>query len=120
MHVVYASMQSNGVRSMARRVGIIALIAVSLFVVLARPITRPTGRLNRPQGFTSWSLLAEAGLDDHAPIAPPVRQVTTVIVLALAGALPRLLARARHVLPSPPLRRRKIPSRRAADSPPSH
>lgn len=109
-------MRTDTASSVARRAGILALIAVSLFVVLVRPITRPTGPLARPQGFTRWSLLAEAGADDRAPLTPPVGESVVVFVVALAGVLPRLLERTQPSIPSLPFRRRKIPAPRACDS----
>ena len=109
-------MSSGNVRLSAVKLGILALIAVSLFVVLARPLTRPKGQLNQAHGFTRWSLLAEDGTHAHAPLAPPVSTRIAAVVVAFATVGLCLRERVEGFCRTIPVRPRKIPSPRSSDS----
>ncbi len=54
------------------RVGMVLLIAVTVFVGAVRPLTRPVGHLYRPLGLTRLSLLSEAAVNDDTPLPAPV------------------------------------------------
>ena len=107
--------------SLPAKAGLVALIALSVYVGAVRTVTRPSGPLCQPLGLSRWSLMAEADADagktpfESPPVAP--LQFPAAPAAELRPPIARLAhpLEQRRVLPRPP----KIPHRFAADSPDS-
>jgi hypothetical protein len=100
------------------RVGIIALAALTVFVITVRPVTRPSSQLYGRLGLTRMSLLSEPPDNDVTPRVAPVAAVSFMLVVPLATLLALILKTRRAAFRSVPLRRLKLPPpRRPAGSP---
>src|SRR5512135_150262 len=73
--------------SVLAKVGMVVLIALTVFVSTVRPVTRPTGRLYARFGLSRMSLLTEAADDSDtslvAPAAVDVHVSTPLMVLGI-------------------------------------
>ncbi len=108
----------SGEKVLSRTLVVGALIGLTLLVSAVRPLTRPTGHLNRPLGLTHWSLLSEAAGDTSVPLSQPAvtdAEVVAAAVLRVPPVLDRRPAMFRPVS----VRRLKLPPRSTTDSPPS-
>lgn len=113
---VRSSVQVMGGRSssdLARKLGILALIAVTLLVSGLRPLARASGHLNMPPRMVRMSLLSVAAVDADAPVAP-VKVVSVPVLAPLIAVLLLVLKTRRTAFRSVPLRRLKIPPRSTA------
>jgi hypothetical protein len=115
--VVSEDMGTHPGKSLPVRLGVLALLALGLFVNAMRPITRP----EMPQGMRRMSLLSEAATDDHIALPLPAILTTHVALPAQSVVAPRLLKIRRFSLQTVPLRHLKLPlARSATDSPAAH
>lgn len=103
-------------RYLAGKLGLVALIALMIFVSAVRPLTRPSGRLNRPLGLTRMSLLSEPANDDDTPVPLPVAADAQVLAPPLVGISLLVLKTRRTAFRSVPFRRLKLPPRSTAGS----
>ena len=88
----------------------VVLIAVTLFVIAVRPVTRPSSPLLQPLGLTRMSLLSEAAAADDAPGVSPASHFSGLVPPASNVLPPR--ARTRWApLRSARVRRLKLPPR---------
>lgn len=100
------------------KVGISLLIALTLFVSIARPLSRPSDSLSRSLGrrLTRLNLQSEPSIDHETPLEEPAAREADLVVLPLAGTL-LLLLKSRQTAHRPiALRRMKIPPRTTASS----
>lgn len=103
-------------RSLAGALGFGALIALTIFVSAVRPLTHPSGRLDRPLGLTRMSLLSEPASNDDAPVPVPVAADAQVLAPALIGVPLLVLKSRRTAFRSVPVRRLKLPPRSSIGS----
>ena len=107
--------------SLLAKVGMVVLIALTVFVSAVRPVTRPTGRLYARFGLSRMSLLTEAADDnDSSLVAPAVVDAHVSTPLMALGVLLLVLKTRRVELRSVPLRRLKLPARSPDRSVSSH
>ncbi|HUI25538.1 MAG TPA: hypothetical protein VL403_05590 [Candidatus Kryptonia bacterium] len=116
--VVVHSMGSGRCLSLSARMAVAALVVVTLFVSVARPVSRPADALTRSLGrrLTRLNLRAEASVDNKAPVPLPAEGHADALDLALVGVLLLLLKTRRAALHPVPVRRLKIPLPSTADS----
>ena len=115
---VRSSVQVMGGRSShysARKLGILALIAITVLVSGLRPLARASGHLNIPPRMVRMSLLSVAAVDADAPVPPPMA-VSAPVFAPLLAVLLLVLKTRRTAFRSVPLRRLKIPPRNAPAS----
>ena len=104
------------VESLPLRAGIVVLLTVTLFVIVVRPLTRPTGHLYARFGLTRMSLLTEGAGDKDASMLPPPTSPVGLSPFLVLG-VPLLALKTRRVGFRPiPVRRVKRPPRRPASS----
>ncbi len=108
----------SGEKVLSRTLVVGVLIGLTLLVSAVRPLTRPTGHLNRPLGLTRWSLLSEAAGDTSVPLSQPAVADTQVVVAPVLSVLPVLNSRPVPFRPVS-VHRLKLPPRSSTDSPPS-
>jgi hypothetical protein len=102
------------------KVGVVALTALTIFVLTVRPVTRPSSTLYGRLGLTRMSLLSEPAADDATPRISPAAAEFFMLVPSLAAVLALVLRTRRAAFSSVPLRRLKLPPpRRSAGSPSS-
>ena len=107
--------------SLAGKVGIVVLLALTVFVSAVRPIAQPTGRLFPRFGLIRMSLLSESPDTDSTPLPSPALVDAHMIEPPLIIALLLLVLKARPAAFRPvPFRRLKLPARSADRSPTSH
>ena len=102
--------------SLPGKLGMVALLALTVFVVTVRPLARPSGRLYGRLGLTQMALLTEAADHDTTSLPVPAAGRPYVFVPPLAGILLLLLKMRRTGFESAPVRRLKRPPRRTAGS----
>ena len=103
--------------SLPLQVGIVVFLTLTLFVIVVRPLTRPTGQLYARFGLTRMSLLTESAGDEDAAVLPPIDVTGRLVHLFLVVAILLVALKTRRVAFQPiPLRRVKRPPRRAASS----
>jgi hypothetical protein len=110
-------------KSWASTLGIVALIVLPVIVSVVRPLARASGHLDLPPRTIRMGLLSVPAVDaDTVEFSPAATDATEtpVVVPALLSVLLLVLKTRRVPLHSAPLRRLKIPPRRAALSPSSH
>ena len=99
------------------KLGMLVVVALTLFVIVVRPLARPTGHLYARFGLTRMSLLSESADDHSAPLQPPVeggaRSLAPVLIV---GVLLLVLKTRRVQLRAVPVRRIKLPPCRTANS----
>ncbi len=100
---------------MLGKLAVVALIALTLFVGAVRPLTRPSGPLNRPLGLTRWSLLSESGINEKTPLPSPAEAPALVFTAPLVSVLLVLKTRRAAFRPVP-VRRLKFFARNPVDS----
>ena len=106
----------GGGRVLSGKLVVGALIGLTVFVSAVRPVTRPTGRLNRPLGLTRWSLLSEAAGDTSGPLPQPAVTDVEVVAVPVLSVPPVLNTRPATFRPVS-VRRLKLPPRSTTDSP---
>jgi hypothetical protein len=107
--------------SLPAKVGLVVLIALTVFVSAVRPLTRPSGRLFARFGLTRMSLLTEAADERGTPLpAPAVAHAHVIAPLSVAGVLLLVLKTRRVEFRSVPFRRLKLPARSPDRSVSSH
>jgi len=118
--VNYGMRQGDG-HALRIKIGIVVSIAVALFVVTVRPVTRPYGRLERSLGLTRLSLLSEPPLPNDTTVPSPATHLLPLVALALLQIFPRLvLKRRRAAFCSVPILRLKLPPSSPSGSVSSH
>jgi hypothetical protein len=106
---------------LSHKVGIVALTALTIFVISVRPVTRPSSALYGGLGLTRMSFLSVPADSDVTPHVSPAAAVSFMLVPPLAAVLVLVLKTRRAAFCSVPLRRLKLPPRRPpADSPSSN
>jgi hypothetical protein len=103
------------------KAGLLVFLALTLFVSVVRPLTRPTGHLYARFGLTRMSLLTDAAGDEDLAAVPPADTMGRLLRPAfVVGVLLLVLkTRRRIAFQSPPVRRVKRPPRRPTNSLPS-
>jgi hypothetical protein len=104
--------------SLASRVVIVALMALTLFVSAVRPLVRTSALLSGRLGLTRWSLLCEPTVDnDHdTPLPAPTIVDAGTLAFLLVGLVPLLLKTRRRAFHAVPFRPLKIPRPRTSDA----
>ncbi|MFN8624370.1 MAG: hypothetical protein U0587_00035 [Candidatus Binatia bacterium] len=92
-------------------------IVLTIFVVTARPVARPSGHLYGRLGLTRMALLTEPANDDAPSPPAPTAAISFVCALPLAGILLLRLKTRRTGFDAVPIRRLKLPPSRTAGSP---
>jgi hypothetical protein len=100
------------------RWAVIALILLTVFVSVARPVVGGAGHLHA-RGLSRSVLLSEPALDYDLPLTPPVRIDLHRLVPMLAALLIALKMRRSGFAPIP-VRRLKLPVSTKSLSLPSH
>jgi hypothetical protein len=103
-------------KSLPGKVGLVALIALTLFVSTVRPLTRPSGRLNLPQGLTRLSLLSEPASSEDIPLPVPATVDLHLLAPSLVGVLLLVLKTRRAAFRSVPIHRLRLRPRRTTAS----
>jgi hypothetical protein len=118
MWIVFGRMKCGAV---VRRLAMVVLIAITIFVSAVRPIAHRSDRLF-PQlhGLTRMSLLSESPDTDSTSLPTPVADAHPIAPALVVGLLLFVLKTRRTAFRPLPLRRLKIPARRADGSPASH
>lgn len=102
-----------------KKLGILMLIALTIFVSAVRPLARASGRLNIPPRMIRMSLLSVPATD--AATAIPSPSTAQAVDAPLLGGVLLLVLKTRRAAHCPvPFRRLKLPRRNAAVSLPSH
>lgn len=97
---------------MPAKVGMVVLIALTVFVSAVRPLARPTGRLYARFGLSRMSLLCEAPDTDGRPLPLPMVADSHVFEPLLVVGLLLLVLKIRRTAFRPiPFRRLKLPAR---------
>ena len=103
--------------SLPLRAGIVVFLTLTLFVIVVRPLTRPTGHLYARFGLTRMSLLTEGSGDEDASVLPPADVTGRLLSPFLVLGVPLLALKTRRIAFRPiPVRRVKRPPRRPASS----
>ncbi len=106
----------RGNLTLSRKLGMAALIALTIFVISVRPVAHPSSHLYGRLGLTRMALLTEPA-DEDAPSLPlPTAAISHVFVPPVAGILLLLLKTRRTGYDSVPIRRLKLPPSRTAGS----
>jgi hypothetical protein len=99
------------------RVGVLVFLALTLFVSVMRPLTRPTGHLYTRSGVTRMSLLTEPGDDEDADVSPSADTTDQVLQPFVFVGVLLLVLKTRRVAFRPlRVRRVKRPPRRPANA----
>ncbi len=98
------------------KLGMVVLIALTIFVITARPVARPSSHLYGRLGLTRMALLTEPANEDTPSLPVSTATVSYVFVPPLAGILLLLLKTRRTGYDSVPIRRLKLPPSRTAGS----
>lgn len=98
------------------KLGMVVLIALTIFVITVRPVARPSSHLYGRLGLTRMALLTEPANEDTPSLPAPTTGVSHVFVPPLAGILLLLLKTRRTGFDSVPIRRLKLPPSRTAGS----
>ena len=112
-------MRLRGDTSFPTKLGVVTLIAFTVFVSAVRPLTRPSGRLNLPFGLTRMSLLTESPDDGRASLPTPPAATRVIEPMLVVGVLLHALKTRRRAFRSIPIRRLKLPARTTERSLPS-
>ena len=92
--------------SVGAKIGVVALLAVCVYVSAVRTITRPSGQLCPPRGLSKWSLLAEMRPDEAVSLPPLVVSLTQRAAVPIVESAPN-----RRPVARPILRRLNVPHR---------
>jgi len=106
-------------RDVPGKLGILLLIALTIFVSAVRPLARASGRLNFPPGMIRMSLLSVPAADGDTTLPSPAtaEAVDSIIVAPLLGSVLLLVLKTRRAAHHPvPIRRLKLPRRSTAVS----
>jgi len=106
-------------RRLRWKAGVIALIALTVWMGALRPLARVAGHTHNVLGFARVALLSDPAADGDAPLKPPGRAAVQAIVPALVSALLIALKTRRTAFVPVPVRRLKLPPHRSTDSLPS-
>jgi len=100
---------------------LVAFVTLTVFVIVVRPIARPTGRLYPRLGMTRMSLLSEAPDTDATTLEPPVfGHVSSIEFPLLLTVLLVVLKSHRRAFRPLRLRRARVPVRARTHVPSSH
>ncbi|HVO22186.1 MAG TPA: hypothetical protein VMW56_01010 [Candidatus Margulisiibacteriota bacterium] len=99
------------------KIALVVFLALTVFVSVVRPLTRPTGRLYARFGVTRMSLLTEPAGNEEAGVLPPTDTVGQLVGPCLSVGVLLLVLKTRRVAFQPlRVRRAKRPPRRPASS----
>ncbi|HVN85293.1 MAG TPA: hypothetical protein VMW17_10650 [Candidatus Binatia bacterium] len=101
-----------------RKIGLLVLIAVTVFVTVARPGIRPADAITRAlgRGLTRLNLRSEASVEHEPPFSSQPARKPVIVAAPLLGVLLLMLKRRRMALSPLPIRHLKIPPRPTANS----